>query len=343
MNCKKCGIPLVEGAKMCSNCGTLVEQTEIPATVEQNQVAGASLVDQEPVFNQANMESPINPVVSPLTGNQNQPIQTPQVVNQQSVQPQVVNQGDMLTQMSTGQSVNNNSPKKDNKLFIIICVVLIIIIGVLLVLILNNNTKKSENSNNNDKASEKTTANEEKKTTESTNSTGTTLPRATVDTTKGSYTDYYGFRIYVPETFTVQSQSGTLTYTSTTKRQMLAMQLQDFAYVDIALEFDSYIKALTDSGFSMTTKDQNQYKGIKYSVVRGTMEGSSISTGYAEFASGYSTMFAFRTDYATENEYLETLLQIITNSTSTSTFSKGDSIDKDANIFVKDSSKLTLE
>ncbi len=378
MNCKKCGSPLVEGATVCGVCGERVDGqvvnqvsnapvensvqapvmdntsgvqsppvgvTPVPPVVNNTGIGNGeplqptmeNVQQTVPVQPATNLNQPVAPVQ--LTANVVPPVQPVETINQ-PVNSNVVAQPNNMAPLGAQPVTNGNAPqpeKKNNMVFLIICGVLVIVIIVLAVLILNNNSGKKTADEPNTTAA----ANNTSSTTSSTSST--TLPRTQATPTSGNYADYYGIKLYVPETFITQSQNESLVYTSTTKRQMLMVQVIAYDYEDAILEFDDFVKSMEESGLVSTTKSQTEYKGMKYSVVRGTVEGENVSTGYARFASGYTIMFIFRTDYATENEYLETLLQIVANSKSSSSFSKEPSKDTNISSFIKDSPKINIE
>lgn len=381
MNCKKCGSPLVEGATFCNVCGEKVEgqvvspvnmvpiepvaPSPVPNPVNGVQppqvgnapiapvVNNAGIINGEPIqptMNNVQPTVPVQPVeninqpgipVQPTVNNVQtaSPVQPIDNINQPvstNVVEQPSNMAPVGPQPAANMAIPQNEGKKNNMLFFIICGFLAVVIIVLVVLILNNNSGSGKKT-----ADEPKTTAAENKTSSTTSST--TLPRTQATPTSGNYADYYGIKLYVPETFVTQNQNNVLVYTSTSKRQMFMIQVTAYDYEDAILEFDDFVKSMEESGLISTTKSQTEYKGMKYSIVRGTVSGENVSTGFAKFASGYTVMFIFRTAYATENEYLETLLQIVSNSNTSSTFSKTPSNDDKISSFIKDFSKLNIE
>lgn len=309
MKCNNCGNTITEGAPICPMCGMPVDttsqakETQSTPAVEKEQPAEASQLTTAPVEKPAEVIQPTQPASE-------------------------------VTSPSNGMPPQQPAPKKDNKVFIIICAVLVVVIIVLLVLVLNNNGSKSDDKNNN-KTTEKTSEKTTEKTTDSTTSSTTS---SVVTQVGGSYTEYSGIQLYVPETFTTQIKNNLLVYTSNTKRQQLILEPTNLDYTDLTL--DDFSKSFNGEEFQETSREENERNGVKYAIFRGSISGMNFSTGYASFAPGYIVIFMLATDYAKESAYLDTLMEIIKNSKSTSSFAKGENKDYKAQDFVKNITKF---
>lgn len=289
-------------------------------TLEQVPIQSSNTLVEE-LHPQEENNSIEKPLISLEALDNTPPISTSSV----SVQPS----GELIEAVNQDDENNSSSIPK-----ILLCFVVIGIIALAGISIKNLFSKGDNNSSNGDMTLELEILEDE-----STTSKGTTtskkaptfdpLPSGTItNTTKKSdnknFSSFKDFNMYIPDGFTTSTATGgTLQYDSLTKRQLIIVDITYLSFEEMDSFFGQSIDEMIKYGFKVTTpRKLKDYKGVRYSIVEGNMNGVSLATGCIDFIPGYIILFSYRSDLSSETAYLETIYQIVKNSKKTSSSDK---------------------
>ncbi len=300
MNCKNCGTLLNPTDKFCLNCGTPVEAAPVspvpvaPAVPEvkvaENMATGLPVGQPVPPMAAPNPATPVAPINA-----------TPVVPPVAPTMPGVIPNQPMAPSMP-GVMPMQPASKNNKKLFIIIGVIIAITVAIVVALIFFLGGDDSSNSTN-DTGKGDNTQEEEKPTPEAKKETSAVqfgnftfnIPTDYVVNVKDEYVSFYNDKYY--------------------------MEMAPYEGYTLALTQTSDIETtLTSMGVTNINVEEKTSNNKKYIVATGVYSGVEAAFVFSKSTTTYYISgFAYQFDYGFEDEIVDELINIMSETEYSST------------------------